>query len=116
MIIKVPIDIIMLIRPVASYRFDDIVERITKDTIPRFFSLQQPGGNLWQGEILLAVVCAPGVRNARLIRLSRGTGSGGILPEKLEFAADEVPIVGTIEIGPETLPSSVPFPTPGPTT
>ena len=107
---KVPIDIILLIRPVSMYRFENVVERITKVSLPRFFGALQPGNSLWQSELLLAVACTPGVRNTRVVRLSRASGSGGIPPEKLDFEPDEVPTLGKIEVVEDpTLQPRAPF-------
>jgi len=107
---KVPIDIILLIRPLSMYRFENVVERISKVSLPRFFGSLQPGNSLWQSEVLLAVACTPGVRNTRLVRLSRGSGAGGIPPEKLDFEPDEIPTLGEVEITEDpTLQSQAPF-------
>jgi hypothetical protein len=106
---KVPIDLILLIRPASSYRFEDAVERLTTESIPRFFAALQPGASLWQSELVLAALCTPGVRRARLVRLSRVSTSGGIPPERLEFEPDEIATLGHVEIGPETEPSRSPF-------
>ena len=107
---NVPIDIILLIRPVSSYPFENVVERITKVSIPRFFGALQPGNSLWQSEVLLAVACTPGVRNTRIVRLSRASGAGGIPPEKLDFEPDELPTLGQVEVAEDpTLHSRAPF-------
>ena len=107
---KVPIDIILLIRPISPYRFENVAERISKVSLPQFFAARQPGNSLWQSELLLAVVCTPGVRNTRLIRLSRASGSGGVPPEKLDFEPDELPTLGQIEIAEDpTLQTRAPF-------
>lgn len=106
---KVPIDIGLLIKPVSSYRFEDVAERLVKQSIPRFFDLQQPGGTLWQSELLLAITCTPGVRTARVVRMSLYSGTGGIPPDRLDFQPEDIPTVGQIEVGLDTEPSRAPF-------
>jgi hypothetical protein len=106
---KVPIDIILLIRPVSSYRFEPVAERLSKDSIPRFFGLLQPGSTLWYSEVLLAAVTTPGVRRGRIVRLSRASDQGGVPPEKLEFSPEEQPVLGTVEIDIDPEPSQAPF-------
>ncbi len=60
---KILIDIGLLIKPVSSYRFEDVAERLVKLSVPHFFELQQPGGTLsGKARLLLAVTCTPGVR------------------------------------------------------
>ncbi len=106
---KVAIDIGLLIKPVSSYRFEDVVERLVKQSIPRFFDLLQAGATLWQSELLLVVTCTPGVRTVRIVRLSLASGTGGIPPSQLDFAPDSLPIVGQIEVGLDTETSRAPF-------
>ena len=107
---KVPIDIILLIRPASSYTFGSVAERLIKDALPRFFGLLAPGGTLWYSEVLLAAVTTPGVRRARIVRLSRATHPGGVPPEKLEFAPDEIPTLGHVEVEIDPEPTRTPFP------
>jgi hypothetical protein len=106
---KVPIDIGLLIKPVSSYRFEDVAEQLVKRSIPRFFDLQQPGGTLWQSELMLAVTCTPGVRTARIVRLSLASGTGGIPPERFEFPPDEIATLNQVEVGLDTEPTRPPF-------
>ena len=43
---KVPIDLILLIRPVSSYQFEAVAERLTKNVLPHFFGLLAPGSTV----------------------------------------------------------------------
>ena len=106
---KVPIDLILLFRPVSTYRFEAVAERLVKDTFPRFFGLLPPGSNLWQSEVLLAALGTPGVRRARIIRLSRVGDAGGVPPEKLEFGPEEIPTLGEVIVDIDPEPSRPPF-------
>jgi hypothetical protein len=109
---KIPIDLRLLIRPVSSHRFEDVVERLTKVSIPRFFSVLAPGGSVWQSEVLLEVVCTSGVRNAQVVRMSRASDSRtySLPPEKLEFTPEEVPTLGNVEVAEDpTLQTRTPF-------
>jgi hypothetical protein len=106
---QIPVDLGVLLRPASSSTFEAVVERLTKDSIPRFFSVVQPGGSVSYSEVLLAVLCTPGVRRARLIRLSRTADAGGVPPEKLEFSPEEVPVLGRLEIDIDPEPSQPPF-------
>ncbi len=103
---KVPIDLVLIVRPVSSYRFEDVVELLTKRSMPQFFDGRLPGGSLWQSELKLAVVCTPGVQKARSVRLSRASGPGGPPPELLEFTPEEVPIIGQIEVALDPTPQT----------
>ena len=106
---QIPVDLGVLLRPASSSTFEAVVERLTKDSIPRFFRVVQPGGTITYSEVLLAVLCTSGVRRARLVRLSRSSEAGGVPPEKLEFSPDEVPMPGRIEIDIDPEPSQPPF-------
>ncbi len=95
---KVPLDLILLIRPVSSYRFEAVAEHLTKDALPHFFGLLAPGNTVWQSEVLLAALGTPGVRRARIVRLSRFGDAGGLPPDKLEFAPEEIPTLGEVVV------------------
>ena len=105
----VRIDLALLIKAVSSYRLEDVVERLTQESIPRYFAGRQPGATMLQSELLLAIMCAPGVRSARFVRLSRASDSGGIPPEQLDFEPGEIPSIGQLEIGLDTEVSRPPF-------
>ena len=107
---KVPIDLILLIRPASSYTFGSVAEHLIKDVMPRYFSLLPAGGTLWYSEVLLAAVTTPGVRRARLVRLSRSTAPGGVPPEKLDFSPEEIPVLGHVEVEIDPEPTRTPFP------
>ena len=109
---KVPIDLSLRIRPVSTHRFEDVVERLTQVSLPRFFSVLSPGDSIWQSEVLLEVVCTSGVRNARVVRMNRASDSGihSLPPEKIELSPEEVPTLGNVEVSEDsTLQTRTPF-------
>lgn len=95
---QVPLDLGLLIRPARGYSFASMAERLSKDAIPHYFGLLQPGGTVWYNELLLAVVTTPGVRNARIVRLGRASEAVGVPPEKIEFSPEEIPSLGQVVI------------------
>jgi hypothetical protein len=98
---QVAIDVTVMIDLEPGHIAEEIVERLTAETIPRCFAHKSRGDSVFQSQILAAVQRIPGVRSAEIVRFCRAAGGGPNVPPEGEVCAakDEHLALGRLEVG-----------------